>query len=62
MVNITGKLGNSNLSVSTTIQRVQSSNATVADTNDNYISEQFRRNEISEHVKTDAVLQTQKQW
>ena len=47
MVNITGKLGNSNLSVSTTIQRVQSSNATVADTNDNYISEQFRRNEIS---------------
>ena len=62
MVNITGKLGNSNLSVSTTIQRVQSSNATVADTNDNYISEQFRRNKISQHVKTDAVLQTQKQW
>ena len=61
MVNITGKLGNSNLSVSTTIQRVQSSNATVADTNDNYISEQFQRNEISQHVKTDTVLQTQKQ-
>ena len=61
MVNITGKLGNSNLSVSTTLQRVQSLNTTVADTNDNYISEQFRRNEISQHVKTDAVLQTQKQ-
>ena len=60
MLNVIRKLGNSNPSISTTIQRFQSSNATAAYANNYYISDQFGRNECSQHTKTDVVFRTQK--